>query len=44
MNDHDPNKRSLRSRLIELALWTLLSIAVAVALVMLSNRILPANF
>lgn len=40
----DPSKRPLRSKLIELALWALLSIAVAVALVLFSNQILPANF
>jgi hypothetical protein len=37
-------KRSWRSRLIELALWALLSVAIAVALVLLSNHLLPSNF
>jgi len=37
-------KRSWKSRLGELALWTLLAIATAVVLVLLSDRILPSNF
>lgn len=37
-------RRSWRSRLIELALWALLSVVIAVILVALSNRLLPANF
>jgi hypothetical protein len=37
-------RRSWRSRLIELALWALVAVAVAVILVALSDRILPANF
>jgi hypothetical protein len=37
-------KRSWKSRLGELALWALLAIATAVVLVMLSDRLLPANF
>lgn len=37
-------KRSWRSRLIELALWTALAIVTAVVLVMLSETLLPANF
>ncbi len=37
-------KRSWRSRLLELLLWTAVAVATAVALVMLSEEILPANF
>ncbi len=37
-------KRSWKSRLLELLLWTAVSVATAVALVMLSEEILPANF
>jgi hypothetical protein len=37
-------KRPLRSRLIELGLWALLSIVTAVVMILLSDRLLPANF
>lgn len=37
-------KRSRKSRLLEFALWTLVAIATAVVLVMLSETLLPANF
>jgi hypothetical protein len=39
-----PAKRPLRSRLIELGLWALLSIITAVVMVLLSDTLLPANF
>lgn len=39
-----PAKRSWKSRLIELALWALLSIVTAVVMVLLSNKLLPTNF
>jgi hypothetical protein len=39
-----PGKRPLKSRLIELGLWALLSIATAVVMILLSNKLLPANF
>ncbi len=37
-------KRSWKSRLGELALWTLVAVATAVVLVLLSDKILPTNF
>jgi hypothetical protein len=37
-------KRSWKSRLGELALWSLVAIATAVILVLLSDKILPTNF
>lgn len=37
-------KRSWKSRLGELLLWALVSIAVAVAMVLLSEELLPTNF
>ena len=37
-------KRSWKSRLGELFLWALVSIAVAVAMVLLSEELLPTNF
>lgn len=37
-------KRSWKSRLGELALWALVAIATAIALVLLSESLLPANF
>ena len=37
-------KRSWKSRLGELFLWLLVSIATAVIMVMLSEELLPANF
>ncbi len=37
-------KRSWRSRLGELFLWFLVSVATAVIMVLLSEEILPANF
>ncbi len=37
-------KRSWKSRLGELFLWFLLSVAIAAIMVMLSEQILPANF
>ncbi len=36
--------RSWKSRLLELALWTCVSLATAAILIALSGRILPANF
>ncbi len=36
--------RSRKSRVLELLVWSLVSIATAVALTLLSDRILPANF
>lgn len=40
----DGAKRSKRSVMLELILWALVSIAVAVAMVVLSERFLPTNF
>lgn len=37
-------KRSWRSRLLELALWACVSLLTAVILILLSGRLLPANF
>jgi hypothetical protein len=37
-------KRSWKSILGELAMWALVSIATAVILVILADRLLPANF
>ena len=37
-------KRSWKSRLVELALWIAVSIVTAVILVSLSETLLPANF
>ncbi len=37
-------KRSWKSRLGEFFLWTLVAIATAVIMVMLSEELLPANF
>ena len=37
-------KRSWKSRLLELALWTAVALATAVVLVLLSESLLPANF
>jgi hypothetical protein len=37
-------KRPLKSRLIELGLWALVSIVTAVVMILLSNKLLPANF
>jgi hypothetical protein len=37
-------KRPWRSRLIEFALWAALSLGVALALILLSDRILAPNF
>ena len=37
-------KRPWKSRLIEFGLWTLLSLAVAFTLVMLSDSLLAPNF
>jgi hypothetical protein len=37
-------KRSWKSILRELALWALVSIATAVILVLVADKILPANF
>jgi len=37
-------KRSWKSRLLELALWALVSIVTAVILVLLSEKLLPENF
>lgn len=44
MSEPGRAQRSRRSKLIEFALWTLLSIVIAVALVLLSDHLLPANF
>jgi hypothetical protein len=38
------NRRSWKSRLLELSLWVAVAIATAVILVILSEEILPANF
>lgn len=37
-------KRSWKSRLGELAIWTLVAIVTAVILILLSDKILPTNF
>ena len=37
-------RRSWKSRLLELFLWFLVAVATAVALILLSEEILPANF
>ena len=37
-------KRSRKARVLEFLAWTLVSIATAVILVSLSERLLPANF
>lgn len=37
-------KRSWRSRLGELGLWALVSIATALLLILLSEKLLPTNF
>ena len=37
-------KRSWKSKVLELLLWAAVAVATAVALVMLSEEILPANF
>ncbi len=37
-------KRSWKSRLRELALWGCVSIATAVIMILLSNKLLPPNF
>jgi hypothetical protein len=37
-------KRPWKSRLLELALWTAVSIITAVTLVLLSEKVLPENF
>jgi hypothetical protein len=37
-------KRSWKSRLLELVLWALLSIVIAVVMVALSDKLLPNNF
>ena len=37
-------KRPMKSVLLELALWTLVSLATAVILILLSDELLPANF
>jgi hypothetical protein len=37
-------RRSWRSRLLELLLWTALAIATAVALVIVTERLAPPNF
>jgi hypothetical protein len=37
-------RRSWRSRLLELALWAAVAVVTAVALVLLSDRVLPTNF
>jgi hypothetical protein len=38
------SRRSWKSRLLELAAWACLSLAVAVIMIMLSGKLLPANF
>ncbi len=37
-------RRSWKSRLAELALWTTIAIVTAVVMVLLSEKLLPANF
>ncbi len=37
-------RRSWRSRALELLLWVALSVATAVVMVSLSERLLPSNF
>lgn len=37
-------KRSWKSRLLELALWAAVSIATALIMIALSEKLLPANF
>ena len=37
-------RRSWKSRLLELLLWTGIAIATAIILVMLSEQVLPSNF
>jgi negative regulator of sigma E activity len=38
------SKRSWKSRLIELAAWACVSLATAVIMILLSDKLLPANF
>ena len=40
----EKEKRSWKSRLLELAFWFAVSIATAVIMVSLSEKLLPANF
>jgi hypothetical protein len=42
--DRGRAKRSWKSRLIELALWAALSIATALIMIALSDKLLPTNF
>lgn len=44
MSQGPDEKRSKRSIMLELFFWALLSIAVAVTMVILSERFLPTNF
>ena len=37
-------RRPWRARLLELALWAALSVVIAVALAVLSERVWPSNF
>lgn len=37
-------KRSWKSRVLELVLWAAVAVGTAVVLVMLSEKLLPANF
>jgi hypothetical protein len=37
-------KRSWKSRLLELALWTCVAVATATVMILLSNKLLPSNF
>ncbi|HET7481490.1 MAG TPA: hypothetical protein VFK89_01385 [Actinomycetota bacterium] len=39
-----PRKRSWKSKLLELAFWALVSVAVALVMISLANRLLPNNF
>jgi negative regulator of sigma E activity len=42
--DQGTNRRSWKSRLLELAAWACVSVATAVIMILLSGKILPANF
>jgi negative regulator of sigma E activity len=38
------NRRSWKSRLLELAAWACVSLATAAIMILLSGKLLPANF
>jgi negative regulator of sigma E activity len=38
------SKRSWKSRLLELAAWACVSLATAAIMILLSDKLLPANF